>query len=256
MVESNILIVVFCFSCLIYASWRDLKNRSVTNRLWLLMIAVGIPFASYNLFIHRIPFLILLTFSLLFTSALAYLFFRLHLFGGADAKSLICISLLIPAHPPIHFFSHHFPLSLSLNTGFTPLPFALSTLLNATILSLIVPLTLFFYNLSNLRPNELRKDRRYLFIGYRLPVDALSKVKHTRLVHWYEEKAGNVERTVLFGGVEIDNEVREKLNRYAAAGKIGEEVWVTPDLPFMLFVTAGFVSSILYGNFIVAIYSL
>jgi preflagellin peptidase FlaK len=251
MVESNILILVFCFSCLIYASWRDLKSRSVTNRLWLLMIAVGIPLASYNLFIHRIPFLILLTFSLLFTFALSYLLFRLRLFGGADAKSLICISLLIPAHPTIHLFSHHFPLSLPLNTGFTPLPFAISTLLNATILSLIVPLTLFFYNLSKLRPEELRKNLRYLFIGYQLPVDALSKVKHTRLVHLYEEKAGNVERKVLFGGVEMDNEVREKLKRYAAEGRIGEEVWVTPDLPFMLFITAGFGISILYGNFIV-----
>lgn len=144
MVESNILVVIFSSSCLIYASWRDLKSRSVTNGLWLLMIAVGIPFASYSLFIHRISFLILLTFSLLFTFALAYLLFRLRLFGGADAKSLICISLLIPLHPDIHLFSHHFPLSLSLNTGFTPLPFSLSTLLNAAILSLIVPLTLFF----------------------------------------------------------------------------------------------------------------
>ena len=66
----------------------------------------------------------------------------------------------------------------------------------------------------------------------------------------YEEKAGNVERKVLFGGVEIDNEVREKLKSYAAEGRIGEEVWVTPDLPFMLFITAGFVISILYGNFL------
>ncbi|MDI6886937.1 MAG: A24 family peptidase, partial [archaeon] len=104
-VGMDIFSVVFCFGCLIYACYCDIKKRSVTNNLWLLMIAVGIPFASYNLFIHRIPFLILLTFSLLFTSALAYLFFRLHLFGGADAKSLICISLLIPAHPDFHFFS-------------------------------------------------------------------------------------------------------------------------------------------------------
>ena len=246
----EIFVVVFCFSCLIYASWMDIKSRSVTNGLWLLMIAVGVPFASYNLFIHRIPFLIPLTFSLLFTFALSYLFFRLNLFGGADAKSLICISLLIPAHPDIHFFSHHFPLSSFLNTGFIPFPFAISTLLNATILSLTVPLTLFFYNLSILRHKELRKNHGYLFIGYQLHVDALSEVKHTRLVHWYEEKAGNIERKFLFGGVEIDNEVIEKLKSYATDGRIDEEVWVTPDLPFMLFITAGFVISILYGNFL------
>ena len=249
MVEPDVLVVVFCFSCLIYASWRDIKSRSVTNRLWLLMIAAGIPFASYNLLIYRIPFLIPLTFSLLFTFALSYLFFRLNLFGGADAKSLICISLLIPTHPGFHFFSHHFPLS-SLNNGLLLFPFAISTLLNATILTLIVSLTLFFYNSLNLRLEGLRKNLKYAFIGYILPVDKLADVKHTRLVHSYEEKGGNLEKRFIFGGVEIDKGLIEKLKSYAAEGKLGEEVWVTPDLPFMLFITAGFVISILYGNFL------
>ncbi len=88
-----------------------------------------------------------------------------------------------------------------------------------------------------------------MFIGYKLRIDALSKVKHIRLVHLYEEKAGNVEKKFLFGGVEIDRDVREKLKSYAAEGKL-REVWVTPDLPFMLFITAGFIISILYGNLI------
>jgi preflagellin peptidase FlaK len=254
MLESDVISVVFCFSCLIYASWLDIKSRSVTNWLWLLMIVVGIPFALYNLFIFRIPFFISLIFSLLFTFALSYLFFRLQLFGGADAKSLICISLLIPTHPGFHFFSHHSPISLSLNTGFIPFPFAISTLLNATILTLIVSISLFFYNLPNLclRHKVLRKNLGYMFIGYQLRIDELTEVKHTRLVHSYKEKEGNIEKKVLFGGVGIDEEEIEKLKSYAAEGKFDEEVWVTPDLPFMLFITAGFVISILYGNFLFA----
>ncbi|MBA7517063.1 hypothetical protein ES705_09113 [subsurface metagenome] len=255
MVESDVISIVFCFSCLIYASWLDIKSRSVTNWLWLLMIVVAIPFASYNLFIYRIPFLFSLLFSLTFTFALSYLFFRLQLFGGADAKSLICISLLIPTHPDFHFFSLHFPipLSLSLNAGFIPFPFAISTLLNATIVTLIVSLALFFYNLPNLclRHKGLRKNLRYMFIGYLLRIDELTGVKHTRLVHSYAEKeGGDIEKKFLFGGVEIDEEEIEKLKSYAAEGKLDEEVWVTPDLPFMLFITAGFVISILYVNFL------
>jgi len=250
MIESDILAVVFCFSCLIYASGMDIKSRSVTNRLWVLMIAVGIPLAIYNILIYRIPFLILLTFSLLFTFALSYLFFRLNLFGGADAKSLICISLLIPTHPCFHFFSHHFPISSSLNTGLILFPFAISTLLNATILTFIVLLALFCYNLLNLRLDELSENVRYAFIGYKLPIDKLMDVKHTRLVHSYEEKEGKLEKKILFGGVEIDKGEIEKLKNYAVEGKLGEEVWVTPDLPFILFITAGFVISVLYGNFL------
>jgi len=253
-VGSEILVVVFCFSCLMYASWSDMKSRSVTNRLWLLMIAVGIPFASYNLVIYRIPLLIPFTFSLLFTFVLSYLSFRLYLFGGADAKSLICISLLIPLHPDFRFSSHHFPLSLASNSGLIPFPFAISTLLNASILSLTVPGALFWYNLLNLRVRHqgLRKHLRYLFIGYLLRVNALPEIKHTRLVHLYEEREGNIEKKFIFGGLEIDREVIEKLKGYAAEGKIDGEVWVTPDLPFMLFITAGFVMSLLYGNFLFA----
>ena len=250
MVELDSIVVIFCFSCLIYASWMDIKERSVTNWLWLLMIVVGVPIASYNLLIYRIPFLISLSFSLLFTSALSYPCFRLNLFGGADAKSLICISLLIPTHPCFHFFSHHFPISSSLNTGLVLFPFAISTLFNATILTLTVSFALFFYNLLNLRLDELSENVRYAFIGYKLHVDKLTDLKHTRLIHSYDEKEGKLEKKFIFGGVEIDRGIIEKLKNYAAEGELDKEVWVTPDLPFILFITAGFLISVLYGNFL------
>lgn len=86
MLEVDILSVVFCSSCLIYACYSDIKKRSVTNGLWLLMIAVGIPFAAYDIIIHGISPLIYFIFPVLFTSALSYLLFKFHLFGGADAE--------------------------------------------------------------------------------------------------------------------------------------------------------------------------
>jgi hypothetical protein len=111
----------------------------------------------------------------------------------------------------------------------------------------------------------LRKNISLAFIGYKLPIDALTdtdvKNKHVRLVHLYEDEAddevveveggrGDVRRKFIFGGVEIDKEVVERLKNYHAQGKIGEEAWVTPELPFMLFITAGFFISLFYGNLI------
>jgi len=61
---------------------------------------------------------------------------------------------------------------------------------------------------------------------------------------------GEVKRKFVFGGVEIDKEEVERLKNYHAQGKIGEDVWVTPELPFMLFITSGFVISLFYGNLI------
>lgn len=262
--DTSILGVAFCFFCLIYASLMDVKKRSVTNWLWVFMIAVGIPLAAYNMFIHGTSALTQLIFSVLSTFALAYLCFRLRLFGGADAKALMCISLLIPVHPGFNLFSFHFPISSSLIlTGTRTIvsyPFAVTTLLNAAIISIAAPVSVFFYNLLKLRTSksfalkELRKNIRYMFIGYKVRVDELADKKNVRLVHSYSYDKGEndleVVKRFLFGGVEIDEGEVKRLRNYAADGKMEEEVWVTPDLPFMLFITFGFFVSIFCGNLI------
>jgi archaeal preflagellin peptidase FlaK len=254
MIETDIFSVIFCTHILIYACYSDIKKRSVTNKLWLLMIAAGIPIVTYNMFISGIPFLIRFIFSLSFTFVLSYLFFRFNIFGGADAKCLIAISVLIPVHPSFTLLSYHFPINFNSSLMTDPFPFAITTLFNAAFVSLIAPFSIFFYNFLHLRREELRKNISSAFIGYKLPIDALTdakqKNKHVRLVHSYEEKEGNLERRHSFGGVEIDNDVVERLRDYHIQGKLDEKVWVTPELPFMLFITAGFFISLFYGNLI------
>jgi len=254
MLEVDIFSVIFCTHILIYACYSDVKKRSVTNKLWGLMIAAGIPVVTYNMFISGMPFFIRFIYSLSFTFVLSYLFFRLNIFGGADAKCLIAISVLIPVHPGFTLLSYHFPINFNSSLMTAPFPFAITTLFNAAIVSLIAPLSIFFYNVLHLRREELRKNIRLAFIGYKLHIDALTdakqKNKHIRLVHSYEEKKGNVERRHSFGGVEIDNDVVEMLRDYHKQGKLDEKVWVTPELPFMLFITAGFFISLFYGNLI------
>ena len=250
MIETDMFSAIFCAIILIYACYSDLKTRSVTNKLWLLMIAVGIPIAVYNIFIYGIPYLICFITSVSFTFVLSYLFFRFYIFGGADAKSLICISVLIPVHPCFTFLTHHFPISFNSSLVSDPFPFAITTLLNASIVALIIPLTLFFHNLLNIRPKELRANIGLAFIGYKLRIDALTGAKHIRLVHSYEEKEGKLERRHSFGGVEIDVAVVERLKKYNTQGKQDEKVWVTPELPFIIFITVGFFISLFYGNLI------
>ncbi len=245
MIGTDFFSVAFCTLILLYACYSDIKTRSVTNRLWGLMIAVGCFLAVYNGFRFGIPFLLGFTLSVFFTFCLTYLFFRLRLFGGADAKCLIAISVLIPLQPD-------FALVYSQLLLF---PFAITTLLNAAIISLCVPLGLFVYNLLTLSREELKGNLGSAFIGYKSRIEALSDkaAKHTRLVHLYEEEESDLKRVFVFGGVEIDTEVVEELKRYHAQGKIGDKVWVTPELPFILFITAGFFTALLFGNLIFCI---
>jgi preflagellin peptidase FlaK len=252
MIQAGIFSVVVGSLILLYACYSDLKSRSVANEVWLLLIAVGIPIAIYNFYLSGIPFLIRFGFSLLFTFLLAYLFFYLGLFGGADAKALIGIAILIPMNP------------FSSSLLYDPFPFAITTLFNGAIISgfllvILLP-SMFFLNLSNLDSKEFRENRGLALIGYKMHIEALTKPKYKillRLLHSYDEGGdaddGMIKRNFIIGGIEIDEEVLEQLKKYHAQGKIGEEVWVTPGLPYMFFITAGFFIAIFYGNLILLI---
>jgi preflagellin peptidase FlaK len=218
-----------CMLILLYACYLDIKERSVTNVLWLIMIAVGIPFAIYDIIISDI--LIAFIYSLAFTFALAYTFFKLNFFGGADAKCLIAISILIPTT------------SISY-----PFPFAITTLFNAAILSLTAPVFLFLYNM--LPVSVKRQDFVTSFVGYKVPIADLENTRNLRLVHLYNVEEGELKKKHIFGGAAIDEEIIEELKGYQEQGKIDGEILVTPELPFMLFITAGFFISLLYGNLI------
>jgi preflagellin peptidase FlaK len=217
----------------------------VGNGPWLLLIAVAAALTTFRFLILAAPYLLHLLYSAALTSVLCYLFFRLGLFGGADAKALICISLLFPAQPSFHIHSYYFPLLRSVPPAF---PFALGTLLNTTILALGVPIFLFFLNLFRLGFRDLRKDLSSAFIGYKVAINDLSRCKHIRLAHHYEEADGNVRRGFRFGGEAIDEGLVARLKDYHSQGKLGPYVWVTPDLPFMVFLVLGFLSASLLSS--------
>ena len=242
MINTELFSVGFCAIILVYACYSDLKTRTVTNKLWLLLLAMGLPLALYNWYLSGAPYLIRLGYSIGFTSLLAYLFFRLNLFGGADAKALIGIALLIPTNP---LFASPFP---------DPFPFAITALFNSAIISVIVFPLMFLYNVVTLRPAELRAHLGLAFVGYKRSIDTLASAKRTfqRLLHSYEpeEETGGetIGRALVFSGLEIDDDVINELKTYHEQGKIEDAVWVTPGLPYMLFITAGFFCALIAGN--------
>ena len=233
MIQINI---IFCSVVLLYACYSDIKTRTVPNKLWLLTICMSIPLIIYNLFIFGMPYLIDFMISISLTSILVYLFFRLGSFGGADAKSLICIAILIPTNP-IHYVFNIFP-------------FAITTLINASIISLITLLLMFFYNLWNLEFNEFRNNLKLVFMGYKTHINTLTIKKHVWLLHSYNEDITN--KKVVPKGVELNNKIIEQLKEYAIQSKL-DKVWVTPKLPYMLFITSGFFISLYYGNLVIHI---
>ena len=230
--------VVFSLLILTYACYSDIRRRSVSNIVWLVIAGVGIAFAGYYIAVQGMSSLTPLIISAIITSVVSYIFFRLGLFGAADAKALICIAVLFPAQPSFTILSYKFPLfEASVPVVF---PFALIVLLNAAVLALAVPIFLFLHNLQSFGLREFTRNAALSFVAYRVSIDELRGDGFVRLAHKFEEKDGNLTRRYSLGGMPLNSNDIKRLNEWHKEGKMADRVWVTPELPFILFIVLGF----------------
>jgi len=183
-----------------------------------------------------------------------YIFGQMHLFGGADAWALIFIAFCIPT----------FPFAPLLNTP--PLGFlSFSVLINALILNLVAPVAIFFINVIK----KNRAPLQYMFFGF--PVDG-EKIQDSWgfVMEDFVEKDAKVERKFIGfwdslhrmrsdeGRIytkdlrEHPEEFQKELGIYKKAGN----VWISYAVPFILPITAGFISAILLGDFLFSIIKL
>lgn len=91
-----------------YVAWLDIRTRRVPNRAWLPLLGLGAvlllwdlvrvttgdtePFARQNFYVRTLL-------SLGFVVPLAYVFWRIGGFGGADAKAFFVVAVLLPVYP-------------------------------------------------------------------------------------------------------------------------------------------------------------
>jgi preflagellin peptidase FlaK len=154
--------------------------------------------------------------------------------GGADAKALIALALVFPSYPvflqfPVIAIPDHL-----ITIAF---PFSLVILFNAALLSLIVPLGLMILNLS-------KRDVKLpaMFFGYKM---AIHDVKRKFVWPMQRVEEGLV-RFRYFPKEDEDFDL--VLEQLANAGE--KSIWVTPKMPFLLFITASVVLSAVVGNFV------
>ena len=241
----ELLKVLVCIPFLLYSCYSDIKTRRVSNTVWPVMLAAGLPFIVYDLLNRGFPYLVHTILSFVFIFAFVYVLFQLNAFGGADAKIMMVISIIFPAFPMINFFGTMLP--------FQGVPlinlFAFSVFGNSVLLTIIVPIGLFLYNLTHVPVREMPKKLGYMFVGYKSKVSDL-KDRHIRLMNVYERTDDGVVSHFTRGGTELDDDVIHELEEYVDKGFIDEKVWVTPGLPFMIPITAGFFTAVVFGDLI------
>lgn len=152
--------------------------------------------------------------------------------GGADAKALIALAILFPLYPLIDTL----PLiHLPYDAAQFVLPFPLLILFNAAVLTIAVPVFLFFYNMA-------KRDIRFpaMLFGYKLPL-AEAKTKFV----WPMERIENgvVKFSVFPKGSDF---TEAEFDHLAAVGL--QVIWVTPKIPFLIPIAASLLFSVIIGN--------
>jgi len=210
---------------LTYASYTDIRTRRASNMLWIIMgsIAVILLIVQYLTEGFNNPYHLIFIPIMI---GLVYLLFQMRIiFGGADAKALMAIAILVPFEPSIA----EFPIWKG-----SFMPFSWSIFQNSLIMFLIIPLSLFIFNIIN-RNIEFP----YAFLGYRM---SIKKARKTFV--WPLEKIVDGKRVFSRIPKKFDSEDEWKLFEKEGISK----VWVTPKVPFMIPLLIGFIFSFLFGD--------
>jgi preflagellin peptidase FlaK len=203
----------------IAAVW-DMWKREINDALWIVFSAVAILLIVFS----PSPFESLKTtgFSLII-APIAVVIWRTGLFGGADALGLIVLAALAP--------------QASLSSGIIT-PF--TTLTNAAIFSITPIFVNVIRNLVEISAHknifegfeETRlKKTLAMFLGYR--------AKNPKYSFPIEKKEDNLKKFD-FSFKHAENDQFSTMS----------DTWVTPGIPYMLYITTGFVFQLLFGDII------
>ena len=216
----NIVRMTTAFTMLGLASFLDLKKREINDMLWIAFSGVSILLVVFS---PDILFSLKVVGMSLIIAPVALLLWRLGMFGGADALCLVVLASLAPM----------FTITTAQLTPFT-------ILTNAAILSVAS----LFVNLSRNIISITRKENIFkdidetrmkkilaIFIGYKA-----KNPKHSFSLE-----------TVIDGKKHLDFSLKHVEHMSFCNEK---ETWVTPGMPYILYIAAGFIIQVFYGDII------
>lgn len=227
---------------LAYASLRDWKTREVPDWVWAVLASAGGFLTALRTLLFGEPELMLWLVGLAVLSILALALYYTGLFGGADSKALICLGVALPMLP-----SFLEPL-LGVWIIFLPFTVAFNTFLLAS-------LTVFYVALRNLcywarrrrifdgfEGEPLRRKAAAFLIAYKV---SRSKLLRNPGLSLAEENSN--------GGRRWNFRLKLAEEPISSLEELPAEVWVTPQLPLLVFMTLALAVSLLLGDLVLQI---
>jgi len=246
--------VLLCLFFMVYASWSDWKKREVSNRVWAVLAPLALLLTSIQYVLFAGDLLIYYVLSFAVMSGLAIVLFYAGAFGGADAKALICLSLALPYYP-IYLFS-------SSEIYYSPL-FPITVFSNSVLLATF---TVVYALLRNLLWKLKTKNKLFegfekesfgrkllaLLTGYKINVAKLERYEYLYPLEDIGVTEGSqADRKLLVMPKDENREkIVERILDAVRTGKIPNKVWATPGLPMLIFITAGLVIALVFGDLV------
>jgi len=208
------------------ASYYDLKEREISDKLWVVFSIIGVSFLIYDFFSEFVlQNLLMVLLSVGITAGMSYALYHFGFFGGADAKALIAVAIVLPLTFEV-ITSHPFT--------------AIMVLTNSVLLSLSLAFVYAIRNLvmiakgekifAGLSETKIRKIMS-IFLGYR--VKSIGKNKF--LFNMEEKKDGK--RKFRFSLIKDDEDFAQE-----------NDVWITPAIPYLLFLAGGLFVTLFVGD--------
>lgn len=250
--------IAISVASLSYASWSDYKTREVSNNVWILFAPLAFALTFAELLLYN--FSTLLSFGLCFcvTATFAVILFYAGGFGGADAKALMCLALALPFYPQ-ELFS---PFSGEISP-FMQMLFPITVFSNAVILAALAAVYLLIHNLTwrwragkplfegEQRSESIGKKILVLLTGYKVSIWKVKEKWHLYPLEDVEKTQDGIKRKlVVFPKDENRKAIIERLEEGVKNGEIPEKIWATPGLPMLIFITAGLVIALFYGDIV------
>lgn len=256
--QLDIARAVLASCALFYASWSDYKTREVSDTVWALLAPLGFSLTFVEVWMYDIAPLYLYGICFGLTAFFAVIIFYSGGFGGADAKALMCLALVLPFYPANLLE----PIS-GAPSPISQLLFPMTIFSNSVLLAALTAVIMLLYNIfwhfktgkklfeGGYENKTFGRKILILVTGYRVPVKKLKEKWHVYPLEDIGEEAGNLSRKLIVVPRDEGRDAMvERLENAINAGTIQDSIWATPGLPFLIFFTLGLLLALFLGDIV------
>ena len=233
-----------------YTSWIDLRTREIYDLVWVVFGALGLVLAVYEVYVGSMT-LVGLTIPVVFSAVLSVVLGYIGLFGGADVEAFIVLAILNPfpprgLEPYLGIVSVVYPLTLFSNSALAG-AFSAVILLVRNLSSSITGKPLF----ESYGTDSAWKKLVVMVTGVKMRLDSVRGPPFQYPLELPQEEGQTERRLVLLPDIHDDDAARDVFSQLRREGV--DEVWVSHTLPFLVFITIGYILTLVFGDIALAV---